>query len=96
MKTLKKIDVLSTAKIMALSYAIFSLGMAIFGSIVANMLAGFANSMMMQSAVGGFSLGALITAPIMGAIGGFIIGAISAWIYNLLASWVGGIKVNLE
>ncbi|MDD4351482.1 MAG: hypothetical protein PHU71_00665 [Candidatus Gracilibacteria bacterium] len=107
MKTLKKIDVMSAAKFMAVMYAIISLIMAIFAALFANMLGGFAGSMMMQGgmgyeanmmqgAVGGFSLGALIMAPIMGAIGGFIGGAIGAWIYNLVAGWMGGIKLELE
>lgn len=106
MKTLKKLDVMSVAKFMAVMYAIISFIMALFGALFANMFSSIGGSFMMQSgiegadamqtAVGGFSIVALITAPIMGAIGGFIGGAISAFIYNIVAKWVGGIKIELE
>ena len=40
--------------------------------------------------------GAAIFAPIIYAVMGFIIGVIGAFIYNLVAKWVGGIEVEVE
>jgi len=39
---------------------------------------------------------AIIILPIMYGIFGFIGGAIGAWIYNLVAGWIGGIEIELE
>jgi hypothetical protein len=40
--------------------------------------------------------GAALFAPILYAVMGFIIGVIGAFIYNLVAKWVGGIEVEVE
>jgi hypothetical protein len=40
--------------------------------------------------------GAALFAPIIYAVLGFIIGVIGAFIYNLVAKWVGGIEVEVE
>jgi hypothetical protein len=34
--------------------------------------------------------------PIIYAIMGFIMGVIGAWLYNLIAKWVGGVQIELE
>jgi len=34
--------------------------------------------------------------PITFAIPGFIVGAIGAFIYNLVAGWIGGIEMDFE
>jgi hypothetical protein len=44
----------------------------------------------------GFGLGSIIIFPILyGLIGGVVV-AIVAAIYNLAASWVGGLQIDLE
>ena len=82
--TLKKIDPLSLAKIEALCCAIV-------GLIVGLVMTAF-------SAVIGFPYGAasIIILPIMYGIFGFIAGAIGAVVYNAIADWVGGIKLDFE
>jgi hypothetical protein len=51
-----------------------------------------------QPGLPSFRLGwlGLIIFPIVYAILGFIGGIIYAWLYNLVAGWVGGIEVTLE
>lgn len=39
---------------------------------------------------------AIIVFPVIYAIIGFVFGLIGAYIYNLVAGWVGGIKIELE
>ena len=49
---------------------------------------------------GGLAAGGMgsmgIRMPVMYAVFGVIFGAISAWIYNLVAGWIGGIEVEVE
>ena len=46
--------------------------------------------------IAGFGLLMLIIIPIMYAGMGFIFGVIGAFIYNVVAMWIGGIEVELE
>lgn len=43
-----------------------------------------------------FGIGAIIYFPIMYGIMGFISGVIMAFLYNLIAGWIGGIEVEIE
>ena len=42
------------------------------------------------------AFGALIGMPIIGATFGFLLGLVEAVLYNLLARWFGGIKIDFE
>lgn len=44
----------------------------------------------------GSGLAMAVLFPVFYAIMGFFFGAIGAWIYNLLARWIGGIQVEVE
>ncbi len=87
----KQIDITSAAKVTAAIMAIFGFLMgllvAIFGSTAAY-IAG-------AGALGaGFGIASIVIFPIMMAIYGFVIGAISAFLYNIVAERIGGIKVR--
>lgn len=41
------------------------------------------------------AIGAFIGLPILFAIGGFIGGIIAAFVYNLVASWTGGLQLTI-
>ena len=43
-----------------------------------------------------FSVGAPIFLTIFYALIGIIFGFVTAWIYNLIAKWIGGIELDLE
>ena len=43
-----------------------------------------------------FFIGFALTAPFAYAAMGFIMGALLAWIYNLVAGWIGGIEMYFE
>jgi hypothetical protein len=43
-----------------------------------------------------FSAGFSFFLPFLYAFFGFISGVIGAWIYNLVAGWIGGIEVEIE
>ena len=88
----KSFDVMSAAKITAVVMAIFGLiggiMVAIFGSTAAFYFGAGALGV-------GFGLLSVIIFPIAMAIQGFVIGAVGAFIYNIVAKYVGGIKVRV-
>lgn len=43
-----------------------------------------------------FGVGFALAAPVMYAAMGFVIGALGALIYNVVATWIGGIEVEVE
>lgn len=94
MHTIKSVGVLSVAKVMGAIYALLGL---IFMPIF--LLAGLAGSMAGGSnnpfgAIGGVALG--IMAPIAYGLIGFVGGAIMAFLYNVMAKWLGGIEVQMQ
>jgi hypothetical protein len=34
--------------------------------------------------------------PVIYAVMGFVFGVLGAWVYNLIAKWIGGIEVEVE
>lgn len=92
MVILKKIGVLSLAKLSAIVSAIMGL---IMGTIYA-CLAPFINSAegMTESLIQ-FGWWTIIVFPILYGIMGFVGGIIGAGLYNLVSKWVGGIKLEL-
>ena len=40
------------------------------------------------------ALGALIAMPVLGAAAGFLVGILQAGMYNLVAGWFGGIRMD--
>lgn len=93
MKEIKSFDVLSVGKIYAIVMAIIGF---LAGIIIA--LVGSAASTFSRPGMWGAGLGVLsiIILPIVYAILGFIFGIIGAAIYNLVAKWVGGVKIELK
>lgn len=43
-----------------------------------------------------FGVGFALFMPVIYAVMGFVFGVLSAWLYNLVAKWVGGIEVEVE
>jgi len=94
MATLKKIGVLSSSKLLAVLMAIVGL--------IAGILYSFGGAIYDVFTTGSVNLGtalaflALIGMPLIFAIPGFIVGAFGAFLYNLVAGWVGGIEMNFD
>jgi hypothetical protein len=98
MQEIKKVGVLSFAKIEAALGAIIGFILGLIWAIIGTAFMGFAN-MAGATMPSGFSimfgLAAIIVVPILYAIIGFIAGLIVAFLYNLVAGWIGGIEVEL-
>ena len=90
--TLRRIDPASAAKVAGILYALLGVligaFMALFGSFFdAASGGGFGGS---------FGIAAIFIFPVMYGIIGLVGGLISAFLYNLVAGWVGGIEVEFE
>lgn len=95
MVKIKKIGVLSTAKLFGVLYVFIGLIGGIFMSLFG--VIGLATTPEIPGIIGiVFGVGAIIFMPIIYGVMGFIGGAIMAWLYNLIASRVGGIEVETE
>lgn len=95
MATIKRISPLSAAKISGLMYAIMGF---IFGA----MFSVFSSMVPKTASQNGapvppfFGPAAIILFPIFYGLIGFVFTWIGAWLYNLLAGWVGGFQIELD
>lgn len=98
MTQIRRIGVLSAAKILGVLYAAIGLiGGAIFSCIsIIGAASAFSDELGSDAFGALFGLGAIIIFPIMYGIMGFIGGAIMAFLYNLIAGAIGGIELELS
>jgi hypothetical protein len=100
---IKKVDILSMAKIYGTIMAI----LAFIAALIINLaflgyfmhyptFSGFSMHYSAMNFMPNFPILSLITFPIIYGILGFITGAISAFLYNIIASKIGGIKVEIK
>ena len=96
---LKRIGVLSLAKICAIVYAVLGLIIGFFVSAIA-LMGTMIGSAFNESAVPFiglfFGIGSIIIFPILYGVLGFLGGLISAAIYNLVARGIGGLEMEFE
>jgi hypothetical protein len=97
-KTLKSIEPVQLGKIagalyglMGLIFVPFLILFAVIGSFAPKSANGPSGAVV---AVICFAMA--IFMPIVYAVMGFLFGIISAWLYNLIARWIGGIQVEVE
>jgi hypothetical protein len=96
---IKRISPMSCAKVSGLLYAVIgfvvgacvTLLMMTIGSFIPQEEAPMAGVFGMM-----FSAGAIVILPIFYGVLGFISGAIVAFAYNLIASWAGGIEIEVS
>ncbi len=99
---IKKLGVLSVAKIYAVIMLVMSLiisipyGLFVIGISLMGASAGGSNSLALGG--GGAIVGLLMMVgiPIMYSVIGFVAGAIGALLYNIFAGMVGGIEIEVE
>lgn len=94
MKELKKIDIFSVAKLQAILMVVVGLVLGIFSAIFAIIFGTITEStrLIVSSKV----IPMIFLLPIFYGILGFVMGAVGAFLYNLIARWVGGIKVEFS
>ena len=98
---LKRIAPLQAGKMLAALYGLLSLVLVPFmlafmalGSLAARSQVG-ANVPALPMMLG-MGVGFVIALPLMYALMGFVFGVIGAWVYNLLAKWIGGFELDFE
>jgi len=93
MTELKKINVLSSAKISGVIGVIIGLILGIITALI-RAIAG----PVFDGARAGLGLEFLyiIIFPVIYGIGGFIFGVLNALIYNIIAKWIGGIELEFK
>lgn len=91
MLEIKKIDILSAVKVVAAGYAAIGLIVGAISTFVS--LVGAA---IMRSGSILFGVGSIIFLPILYGFFGVLAGALGGLIYNLIASWIGGIKIETD
>ncbi len=93
MVVLKKIHVLSMAKIYSISMALIGLIFGIFFALISLVAGPLATQSMM---FGSFGFGFIIILPIFYGALGFFAGLLTAFIYNLIAKSFGGLEVEFD
>jgi len=92
--SIKKMDVLSAAKMLGVLYALLGLVVSLFMG-AAMILGGIGGGIGLAEGLVG-SIGTIIVIPLMYGIGGFIGGALLGLFYNVTAGIVGGIVLEIE
>lgn len=93
---LKSVGVLSVGKVLGCLYALIGLIVGAFISFFALIgAAASAGANRGGAAALVYGIGAILVVPILYGIGGFIGGIIMALLYNVVASVVGGVEVEL-
>ena len=82
-KQIIRVSPIQTAKVFAILYFVMSIPMVVFMALA------FAASPVPRPGPG---FGFLVVFPILYLVFGFIFTAIGAWVYNLVAGWVGGVE----
>jgi len=95
MKEVKKLDVMSVAVVTCIIYAVIGLILGIFFGLFASMFSAFLHGNSPKFGIMGLGMVMIILYPLILGFFGFIGGALGAFIYNLVAKWVGGIKMEL-
>ena len=95
---LKRIGVLSAAKIVGTVYAVFGVLSGLVFMAITALGGAIAAAGDEPSGLFGmiFGVGAIIVFPILYGCMGFVFGALSAALYNLFSGMVGGIEVELQ
>jgi hypothetical protein len=97
MAVLKKIGILSVARVYSLIGAVFGL---VFGIIQA---AGYGYLSSINSPeIAGLGVSGsevywgILTVPVFWGVFSFVLGALTAWLYNVFARWVGGVEIHFD
>ena len=92
----RRVGPLSFAKVTGMLYALMGL---IFGACI-SLFSLVGSALTPKGMPGGmgmlFGVGAIIALPIFYGILGFITSLIGAALYNLVASWVGGVELDVQ
>jgi len=103
---IRHLGVVQTAKVLGFLYLLLGIIMAVIffaaGSAFRSMMpttgmgSPFPMSPGLMTGMRMLRTGSLVVLPVVYGVLGFILGALTAWLYNLVASWTGGLELELE
>jgi hypothetical protein len=97
---IRRVDPVSCAKLMGVCYAMMGLLIGAFFSLLFVGLGsamGSVEGMQASGPMGAlFGAGAIVAMPIMYGIMGFVGGAVGALVYNAVAGWIGGVRIDVD
>ena len=97
---LKRVAPLQAGKMLAAFYGLLSLliipFMLIFMSVAGMAARSRGGEVFAFPLMLGLGMGFMVVLPIVYAAIGFVFGVISAWIYNVLAGWIGGLEMEFD
>jgi hypothetical protein len=85
-KTLVRIAPLPAAKLAAVFYLLITAPIALLVAVLA----------MTRGTHGGPPALLILLAPLLYAVFGFLFALVAAWLYNVVAGWVGGLEFSTE
>jgi hypothetical protein len=88
----RHIGVAQLAKTMGVLDLLIGLVFAVCFYIIGSMTPG--GEMAKAFPMGG--IGVVILIPLLYGFFGFLVGALIAWLYNVVAGWVGGVEIDLQ
>jgi hypothetical protein len=97
-KRLKSVSPLQSGKVLGILYGLASLLIVPF-ALLFSVIAGIASQQhggSPSAVMVGMGLLMMVGAPVFYAALGFLTGLVGAWIYNLVAGWIGGIEFVVE
>lgn len=98
-REIKKIDPTSLAKVLGVLYAllgvIIGLLFAAVGSIISSLPMAEEEETARTIINNVFGIGSIIFFPIFYGIIGLIAGIITGFLYNLVAGWIGGVRIEV-
>ena len=93
---IKRIDPISMGKLAGILYAAIGLVIGVLVAFV-GLIGGMAGTKEFGALAGGLvGIGAIIALPIFYGLLGFVVFMIGAWLYNLAAGFVGGLRIDVE
>jgi hypothetical protein len=95
-QTIKSVDPLSFGKIYGATLALFGLLVGGLLTLISLTLGGLMGEYGRGIISGFFGAAAIVVLPILYGVIGFIVGLVGAFIYNIVARVVGGIKIDLS
>lgn len=92
----KRVGPVSFARVAGTLYAVLGVFIGCIVSLAALVGAASSNSARGAGLGALLGVGAIVVFPILYGALGFLFTLIGAWLYNLVAGWVGGVEVELQ
>jgi hypothetical protein len=91
---IQSVGVAQFAKVLGILYLFMGICFAVLFYLFSMAMPGGSGTMPMLGI--GRGIGVVLVMPLIYAFFGMLFGALFAWVYNMVAGWVGGIELDLQ